>query len=805
MSQLRRLYGVLGEYSERVLDRIVRRAGGSADAEGDSDDFRAMVRARQIAAVVSLTPIMMIANMANVIGLLIMLSIYENLTWPVLAWAAFLAGFALYALLRTRHHMSDGPPEKASGRAIGAAVAQAWVLGLVWTFPALYLIPQTDYLTVGYVCALTAGMLAGGSMALYPIPLAAFVFSLTIAGIGLVALLLNAPYSSISFAMSAAVFILATTSAINRHAVMFMQEMRQRMKLEEQAGVIKVLLNDFKEHGANWLWESNADGEIINCSPRLAEVAGMKPEQINGMRALHLLQKFNVRPISDHDQVFAAWLDGADFGPELRLLEVRVALDHIQGETRFWELHGNPKTDQHGNFAGFLGWGRDVTTEVKANERIEYLATRDAMTGLLNATEFRHQFEERLNTFRDVTAYEVQVSVMYLDADKLKAINDSHGHDAGDALIVEMGRNLAALADDKTLVGRKGGDEFQVAIFHRPEMDLRLRSQDLLRRMTGSFRHGGRLIQYNTSIGISTAGIATAEVDRLLSEADRALYRAKESGGRSFEIYDAELGDKLARQRRLATDIAAAIDDGDLDLHYQPIVALDSDKTVACEALLRWSHPDYGDIEPEMIAELAETTGQIHDLGDYVLVRALAEAAHWPDHIGVSVNVSALQLVVADFPGRVQQLLNTHNFAPERLRLEIVETRMLNEDTVTRQSLNSLRDMGVGIIVDDFGVGYSGIGYLSDYPVTGLKIDASLTQDCDAPAKKAVVDAIIGVARALDISVVAEGVERPEQIAALRGLGCAFGQGSLTSRPQPSGDIRARLEKDSAAAKSRPA
>lgn len=790
MSKLRHLYGVLGRYSEQLLDGIVKRTDVDVADILVSEAFRSKLRARQLQAIASLTALMMLANLLNCAGLIILLIKMDTLTWPMMVWAAVVVIVASYTLWRTLRHAKRIKSETASIRAIGATVFHAAILALIWAFPAVYLMSSSNPIVIGFLAALTAGMVAGGALALYPVALAAFIYTGLLAVIALLALFTANTLSAISFGVSALMFVTVTVWTISRHSAVFVAEMHQRLQLEVQSETIGLLLKDYKENGANWLWECDENGIIENCSPRLAEVTNRKAEELNGTSSKELLETMNATPVGELSSGFYAWVSGEEIGDASEPFEIQLKV-HIDEDTvSHWELHGRPRFDNAGQFNGYQGWGRDITAEVSTNERINYLATRDPMTGLLNAAEFRHLLESKIQEFAKVDAYEVFASVFYLDADKLKAVNDTFGHAAGDALILEMGGKLTSLIDDNTLVGRKGGDEFQMAVFHREEMNLELKGDEVLELLSGRFDHDGSEITYHTSIGISTAAIDEADVEVLMAEADRALYQAKENGGRDFHIYDAELGAQLARRRRLAAELGDAIKNKQLDLHFQPIANVQDMRLDSFEALLRWSHKEFGDIPPATITLAAETSGQVHDLGNYILREAIKAAADWPVEIGLSVNISVLQLLMPDFPDQLQRILAKYNFEHSRLTLEIVETRELYENEITAKNLARLRIVGIGVAVDDFGKGYSAISYLTSYPVTCLKIDETLIRDCDyRKERQAVVKAVIAIADALDIRIVAEGVERPEQLVALRNLGCNFVQGFLFGHPSAVVDI----------------
>lgn len=784
MRLLANLYEMLGHRSERLLDQIAGQGSQCSVSGKDDDGFRAKVRGRQLAAVSSLTTVMMIANIANAFGLVILLVQAGNLSIAMMLWAGIVWGFAIYTLIRLYKHRKRPARETASLKAIGAAVFHATFLALLWSVPSILLLHNADLIVIGFVSALVGGMVAGGAIALYPIPLAAFSYTLLLSCISLFSLAISQPHSSISFAIVCLMFILVTVRSISNHAGLFMSEMRQRIDLQEQSDVINILLKEYDEHGAHWLWECNSEFQMENCSPRLAEVTGMSIEEINALTTNRLTEALNITILDQDDQTIHDWSYARSIKKAPGVFEIRVKVAPIGQKVSYWEIQGNPRYDSDGVFKGYRGSGSDITKTELANQRIHYLATRDEMTGLLNASEFAHKFDAKISELRDLNKKDMWVSVLYLDADKLKVVNDTYGHHAGDALIIELGKRLQSFASDTTIVGRKSGDEFQMAMFHSAELDIEQAAQEILTFLTGSFQFETHEIALTTSIGLSSTKVMKVHLQSIMAKADRALYHAKASGGQVLQVYDAKLGAALARQRQLATEIRNALLSNSLTVHFQPIVSVEAMQLAGYEALMRWHHPDFGDIDPEELSELAEATGFMHDLGRYILAKAMEKAAAWPGALGLSVNVSVLQLMTAGFPEMLRTLLERYDFAAGRLTLEIVETRELHESPTTLNNLNEIREMGVSIAIDDFGKGYSAIDYLSKYPITSLKIDASLIRDCDSiKVRHAVIKSIVGIAQALEISTVAEGVETPEQLSTLQRLGCTHVQGFLLGKP----------------------
>ena len=417
---------------------------------------------------------------------------------------------------------------------------------------------------------------------------------------------------------------------------------------------------------------------------------------------------------------------------------------------------------------------------VEREHRISHLAFHDALTGLPNRFFFRQQLEQALTSAGTAP----QVAVLCLDLDGFKGVNDTLGHPVGDALLNIVGTMLVDQCDG-AFVSRLGGDEFAIILHGRFDADRpRALAQRIIDRMRDPFAADGHQIATATSIGIALGPVDGADADQLLKNADLALYRAKQDGRGIARFFEPGL-DAAARQRRqMELDLRDAIHDGQFTLNYQPIFDLKADRIGGFEALLRWKHPERGFISPVDFIPVAEDTGLIIAIGEWVMHEACRQAINWPEHIRVAVNVSPLQFRNQGLQAIIMQALGRSGLAPNRLEVEITESVFLDGEGPTIALLHRLREMGIRIALDDFGTGYSSLSYLRSFPFDKIKIDRSfVTSVAQDPGAAAIVQAIVDLANALHMDTTAEGVEENCQLDQLKLQGCSSIQGYLFSRP----------------------
>jgi diguanylate cyclase (GGDEF)-like protein len=385
--------------------------------------------------------------------------------------------------------------------------------------------------------------------------------------------------------------------------------------------------------------------------------------------------------------------------------------------------------------------------------------------------------------------------VHLLDLDHFKEVNDSLGHAVGDALLIEAADRLRASVGPNDLVGRLGGDEFTVLqdISDCGRDGAAELAEALLHIIATPFVIEGHLLTVETSIGIAIMPDHGLLANELLKRADLALYRAKSHGRNGWRVFEPTMEQEARSRLELAMDLRGAVQREEFELHYQPVVALGNEQTVGAEALVRW-RPQRGElIPPDQFIPLAEDTGLIIPLGEWVLRRACQDAAGWPSHWRVAVNLSPVQFRGTDVVALVRKTLADSGLPAQRLELEVTESVLLQYNEQNLRVLHQLRELGIAIVLDDFGTGYSSMSYLLTFPFDKIKIDRTFV--ADLPSRQncsAIVSAVCGLARSLNVSTTAEGVETPEQAALLRAAGCTLGQGYLFGRPCPNEQFTSR-------------
>jgi diguanylate cyclase (GGDEF)-like protein len=423
-------------------------------------------------------------------------------------------------------------------------------------------------------------------------------------------------------------------------------------------------------------------------------------------------------------------------------------------------------------------------------QRITQLAFNDVLTGLPNRTMFQQQLE---HLFRAAEGKGGLFALHCLDLDQFKVINDTLGHPAGDALLVEAGQRVLHAARGH-FVARLGGDEFvvlQTVGDDRNAIDRLAR--EILDGMARPLAIDGNELVPSTSIGIAIFPDDGTDGGTLLRNADLALYRAKEAGRGTYAFFEESLNQRAQQRRQLETDLRSALENGEFELHYQPLFDLEQNRICSFEALLRWNHPKLGRIQPADFIPVAEDTGLIVPIGAWVVREACQQAARWPEHIRVAVNVSTVQFHRGSLQEIILRALADSGLEPNRLEIEITESIFLEGSEPTLRLLHSLRALGVRIALDDFGTGYSSLSYLQSFPFDKLKIDRSFIQNLlTRDGASAIVRAITELAHALNIETTAEGVEETAQLMELRAHGCSSVQGFLFAEPMTTADL-ARL------------
>ncbi len=470
-----------------------------------------------------------------------------------------------------------------------------------------------------------------------------------------------------------------------------------------------------------------------------------------------------------------------------------AAFDHEHGmQVPVW-LTVDALKDRDGNNTHFLILSSDISQLKETQEKLAHLATHDQLTGLTN----RAYFQDRLSgAIARSCRSGAPGALFFMDLDNFKVINDTLGHPVGDSMLVEMAARLKKFVRDGELVSRIGGDEFTLVVENlaRAE-DAAIVAQRILKQFERPFPCAGQELDIGCSIGISVFPQDGEDRDKIIRQADTAMYSAKQAGRNTFKFYTSQLTHKAVQDFSVETQLKRAIDRDELFLTYQPQFDMKRRRLIGAEVLVRWNNEQHGMVSPAEFIPIAEANGLIEEIGAWVLDRACRQIANWR-HCGgvpclISVNVSRVQLVAPNFVQLVQDTLARHSVAGQELELEVTESALTASEKLVIQNLNGLRELGCKIAIDDFGTGYSSLSSLKKFPLDRLKIDRSFVQDLGQDANAdAIIAAIIALAKSLGLSVIAEGVEDQQHVKALLKKGCREAQGYFYSKPLLAQDFR---------------
>jgi diguanylate cyclase (GGDEF)-like protein len=545
-------------------------------------------------------------------------------------------------------------------------------------------------------------------------------------------------------------------------------------ELQSVRTVLEAALNNMSQG----LLMFDADARLVICNRRYLDMYGLSADQVRpgcSLRDLLDLRREAGLFSGDADDYVASLIDTIGQGSDYtRLIELP--------DGRTIAILNHPISG-----GGWVATHEDITERRRAEMKIAHMARHDGLTDLPNRMWLRERLGEALTAVQRGE----RVAVLYLDLDHFKSVNDTLGHPVGDELLKAIARRLRRCVRENDVIARIGGDEFAIVRTDlRDSQDASALAARLCEVIRAPYDIDGHVVIVDTSVGIAVAPNDGVCPNDLLKNADMALYGAKTDGRGTYRFFEPEMDARMKARRTLELALRGALERGEFELHYQPLLHLGHNRVSCCEALLRWRHPERGFVSPAEFVPVAEETGLIGPLGDWVLRNACADAAHWPADVKVAVNLSPIQLMNRNLLPVVMNALAAAGLASRRLELEITEAVLLQNTERTLTTLHQLRELGVGIAMDDFGTGYSSLSYLRRFPFDKIKIDrgfiAGLPDDHESVA---IVRAVAGLASSLHMATAAEGVETAAQLEKIRALGCTEMQGYLFSRPQPLSDL----------------
>ncbi|MEH6756319.1 MAG: EAL domain-containing protein [Parasphingorhabdus sp.] len=552
------------------------------------------------------------------------------------------------------------------------------------------------------------------------------------------------------------------------------------------------VLDDFEQAGISWLWATDEEGRLIYLSEKAAENLNKPIGELLSVPLTALFENDPDNPDEKSDRPLHYKFRKRSKINDLVVRRIPATLTQGDRPT-WWMIAAHPKFDDAGQFHGYRGNAKDVTLEYQRKLEDSRLAEFDSLTGLAN----RHRMDSQLNGILGAfKAASRSCAIMMLDLDRFKQVNDTMGHPAGDELLKQVATRMRKIIGDRGEIGRLGGDEFQIIL---PDIDDRGKLGELadkiVKIISQPYPIGEKSAVIGTSIGIAVAPYDGVEKDELVRSSDLALYAAKNSGRGQFRFYSADLKDEEEKRRLLVEDLRDALENDQLDLHYQPVVRTDDHMVVGFEALMRWVHPERGAVSPDVFIPIAEELNLINQLGEWALRRACVDAMHWPKSVRIAVNVSAVQFANRDFPEIVRKALADSGLEPDRLELELTESVFLGDSETTDNMFKTLKEQGIRLALDDFGTGYSSLSYLRSAPFDKIKVDKSFVDSCTQKDKNSakIIAAIVSLSDALGMETTVEGVEAFDQFSLVCSKGARYIQGYIYSKALKLSEIEEKM------------
>ena len=543
------------------------------------------------------------------------------------------------------------------------------------------------------------------------------------------------------------------------------------------------VLDEFDRAGIGWIWATDEQGKLIYLADQAVKKLDRDPADLIGKPIEEIFEIDTDNQSSTGSRSLKFQIKARN---KIRDQVVRYSYEKSANDVRqtWWSLSGYPLRDDAGEFIGYRGNASDVTLEYERKIVDSKLAEFDSLTGLANRHKMDRNIEGRLASNKSSGR---ACALLMLDLDKFKRVNDTLGHQAGDALLQEVAERLKSIVGDRGMIGRLGGDEFQVIV---PDQDDREKLGELADKIIQILSQPYALEDDKRAIIGASVGIAVAPFDgetkeALVASADLALYAAKNGGRGQFRFYASDLKNEEEVRQAILEELRIALEADQLHLQYQPVVEVETGNVVCLEALMRWQHPDRGFVSPGMFIPVAEESDLINVLGEWAMRTACEAATKWPKSVKVAVNVSAVQFANQDFPAAVTRCLAHSGLEPDRLELELTESIFVGDNDETERMFKNLKDIGVRIALDDFGTGYSSLSYLRAAPFDKIKVDKSFVDSCTQDDKNSakIIAAIIGLSNALNMETTVEGVEAFDQLEVVRSKGATLIQGFIYSRP----------------------
>ena len=739
-------------------------------------ELRDWVDNRLVSAHIRMVRAMVLGTMLN--ALMIAWAMLVELSWdqPALFVTSTLA--ACLHRLWLAEGIERGRRRRRSGKMMLAFQLNSFWLGLNFGLPIAVLMPGLSAAMQLLLAVCAVSQIASAAYTVRTLPRAALLYVAAQAlGISIALLQIGSPPALGAIVVVTAASALLVHMAYTAHDL-FVTRILSDRELGNASRTVKLLLNAYEESGSDWLFELDSNHRLIGVSKRFAEAACDKAEALNGRKFLNLF-------VDDPSRTAI----GAALATNHALRDEVAQLDSAGlGEPRWWSISGRPS--RSGDAVAYRGVISDVTEQRRAEHRAHRMALFDALTELPN----RANFNAALSTMLAARRGSEQIALLVLDIDHFKTINDMHGHPLGDGFLKAFSQRLSRTVSDSGLGGsqpilaRLGSDEFAIAVYGGDACDHAVRLAELLvLAMADPIDVDGQEFPSAISLGIALAPLHADNQRHLQSYADIALSAAKKAGRGTWEMFEPGMDEVLHARHTMANDLRYAIGRGELKLFLQPLVDVASEAKTGYEALLRWDHPGRGMIPPDTFIPIAEETGLIVPIGEWVIREAFAEAARWQGQENIAINLSPVQFSSPNLLPVVINALGESGLDPGRVEFEITEGVLLNNSEANLDVLCRLQALGVKIALDDFGTGYASLNYLLTFPFDKIKIDRSFISGlATREESRAIVASVITLANQLGMCTLAEGVEEREQLDTLREQGCVMVQGWLFGKALPS-------------------
>jgi diguanylate cyclase (GGDEF)-like protein/PAS domain S-box-containing protein len=697
-------------------------------------------------------------------------------------WTVALSGLHIAGALFDRD-LGKGGRRRITKRDFNRQTVTSIISGMLWGLAVIVFAPLGSVSSL-FALIVTIAILSSGAVYFRTTPPLGTILFALITGSFVIGYL---GYTGMGYAMVGYIaFVITTVVGALESGQTYLEARLSQDAIAEKEEVVSLLLREFEENEADWLWQVDTQRRLRAVSPRFAYALGASQSEVEGKPLIACIagRSWDGGSFADSLHDLANKLkDGENFSNLL----VEVS---IKGEKRWWELSGTPMRDERGQFVGFRGVGSDVTEQRESDQKIAYLARFDTLTSLPNRLQVTEALADALVYAKQ---WRTRCALMMVDLDRFKSVNDSLGHMTGDKLLAQVSARLQALMDENAICGRLGGDEFAIVVRDaRDSGHVRALAEKVIESLSVPYQVDQHTLYVGASIGSAYGPRDGASVEELMRNADLALYQAKDMGGGEHCRFEPLLHASAEERRQLEVSLRSALGRDEMLLHFQPVVDARSEKIVSFEALVRWDSADHGFVSPGKFIPLAEETRLIVPIGCWVLRQACIEARNWPEDVKVNVNVSPEQLLEPDFPQQVVGALAESGLRPERLEIEVTESIFMRDASVARNALEQAMALGCSIALDDFGTGYSSLGYLRKLRFSTIKVDRTFVQGASQGSNEslAIINAVVAMARSLDMTTTAEGVESAEEAELIRNLGCDKIQGFFFGRPMSSEDAR---------------